>query len=186
MIMNMDPCQSPATSSAVTRDQGSGNLPMADGKCLVVASKTVLPPICIRTNQPVSEGDMVCRQFHWCPPWVGLLIVLSGLLLIFVYFIVRKECSLTFGLDPRLRKKYQRRVLLKVVAAIALFFAMPFSVAIDVTVLPIIALVLFLVAIVSLFVGNSPLSVAKYRNGMFWIKGFSDEFLTNVDVHSLS
>jgi hypothetical protein len=43
------------------------------------------------------------------------------------------------------------------------------------------ALVLFLVAVVALFVGNSPLSVVKYREGMFWIRGCSGEFLASVN-----
>jgi hypothetical protein len=139
----------------------------------------VLPAICVKTNEPVSEDDLVRKNFHWCSPWVGLLIVLSGLLLILVYFVARKKCSLTFGLHPRLRRKYRRRVLLKVIATVLLFLAIPFSAALDLTAVPIIVMVLFLVAVVSLFIGNSPLSVVKYRKGLFWIKGFSHGYLSN-------
>ena len=174
------------TPPTETSIQNSSSLPMVDGKCLVVASGTTLPPICVKTSQPVPESALVCRHFHWCSPWVGLLVLLSGLLLVLVYFVLRKKCTITFGLQPHLRKKYHRRMLLKVVSAIVLFFAIPFSVAIEPTVLPIITLVLFLVAIVSLFIGNAPLSVVKYRNGMFWIRGFSDDFLVFIKEHSLS
>lgn len=177
--MNPNPYQSPATIPAATSGERLGKVPTVDEKCLVVASGTVLPPLCVKTNQPVAEDDMVRRQFHWCSPWVGLLIALSGLILILVYFVARRKCTLTFGLDPRLKSKYRRRKLFKVVAAIALFVTLPFSAAANVTVAPFIVLVLFLVAIVSLFIGNSPLSVVKYRKGMFWIKGFSDDFLAN-------
>jgi hypothetical protein len=176
----MNPYQSPATVSDVISNQDTDNSPRVDGKCLMVVSGTVLPPFCIKTNQPVSKDDLIRKQFYWCSPWVGLLIVLSGLLLIAVYFIARRRCSLTFGLHRRVRDKYRRRKIFKIVATIALFFAIPFSTAVDATVAPIIALVLFLIAVVSLFIGNSALSVVKYQKGVFWIKGFSEEFLANI------
>jgi hypothetical protein len=43
----------------------------------------------VKTNQPVSEDDLVCRDLRWCSPWILLLILLSGLLLILVYFLAR-------------------------------------------------------------------------------------------------
>jgi hypothetical protein len=49
----------------------------------------------------------------------------------------------------------------------------------------VIVLVLFLIAVVSLFFGNSPLRVVKYRNGVFWIQGFSEEFLANIKLRSV-
>jgi hypothetical protein len=177
--MDTNPYQSPATDAFAMPAERFGDLPRVDGKYLVVASGMVLPPVCVKTNQPVTEGDLVRKQFYWCSPWFALLVLLSGLLLILVYFIARRKCVITFGLDPRLRKSYRRWMLLKTTAAILLFFAIPLSTAIDVTIAPVVVVVLFLVAVVSLFIGNSPLSVVKYRKGMFWIKGFSNEYLAN-------
>jgi len=75
-------------------------------------------------------------------------------------------------------------MLLKAVATIGLIVAGLFSAAVGANVVGIIALVLFFVAVASLFFGNSPLTVVKHRNGRFWIKGFSDEFLENFKVRS--
>ena len=175
--MGTNPYQSPRASCDAPPAERFGSRPSVDGECLVVTSGTVLPPVCVKTNRPLSDDDLVRKEFHWCSAWVGLLILLSGLLLILVYFVARRRCSLTFGLDPRVRRECRKRVLLKVVAAIVLFLAMPFSAALDVTIVPIVVIALFLVAVVSLFIGNSPLSVVKYRKGLFWIKGFSSEFL---------
>lgn len=155
---------------------------MVDGKCLVVASGTVLPAVCVKTNQPVSQEDLVEKRFYWCSPIVGLLIVVSGLLLMLVYFVARRKCLLTFGLQPKLRRKYRRRVIVKTVAVIGLFFAIPVSAESEVLMLTV--LVLFLIAVVSLFFGNSPLSVVKYRDKAFWIAGFSEEYLAEMRLRS--
>ncbi|HLA85693.1 MAG TPA: hypothetical protein VJL29_12955 [Thermoguttaceae bacterium] len=179
--MDVNPYQSPEIGSLTGIDQGFGVARDVDGKCLVLTSGTVLPPICVKSNQPVHQYDMVERHFYWCSPLVGLLILLSGPLLILVYFLARKKCSLTFGLHPELKRKYRKRMLLKVVAVIGLFFAIPFASSFESPAVVIIALVLFLVAVVSLFIGNSPLSVVKHHRGRFWIRGFSEAFLAKFD-----
>ncbi len=81
--------QSPRAGPVAAPGAGHGSVPRVDGNCLVVASRTVLPPVCVKTNQPVSEDDLVCRDLRWCSPWILLLILLSGLLLILVYFLAR-------------------------------------------------------------------------------------------------
>jgi hypothetical protein len=70
-------------------------------------------------------------------------------------------------------------MLVKIAAVIALLLAIPLSVALDSGIAIAIAVVLFLVSVVSLFIGNSPLTVTKHREGMFWIRGFSPEYLAS-------
>jgi hypothetical protein len=96
--MDTNPFQTPETGFDAMPAVRLAGLPRVDGKCLVVASGTVLPPVCVKTNQPVSEGDLVRKQFDWCSPWVALLLLVNVLVLLIVYFIVHKKCSLTFGL----------------------------------------------------------------------------------------
>jgi hypothetical protein len=175
--MEENPYQSPTTVSNATHEVGGFR---ADGKFLVVESIAVLPPICVKTNRPLTERDMVLKQFTWCSPWWGLLILLSGLLLIVVYFLVRKKCTLTFGLDPSVRRKYRNRALFKVVAAVGLFFALPVVAGTNSTPAIAVVLGLFVFSIVSLLIGNASLSVANYRSGEFWLRGCSKEFLTTI------
>ena len=177
--MDTNPFQTPETGFDATPAVRLAGLPRVDGDYLVVASGTVLPPVCVKTNQPVSQRDLVRKQFDWCSPWVALLLLVNLLVLLIVYFIVRKKCSLTFGLAPRIRRGYRTRMLVKIAIVIALLFAIPLSAALDSSVAIAISVVLFLVGVVSLFIGNSPLRVAKHREGMFWIKGFSPEYLAS-------
>jgi hypothetical protein len=85
-------------------------------------------------------------------------------------------------------------VLLKTVAMLTPLFAIPLLASLSVrtnvilasivVVVEMILMVLFLVALLSLPMGNSPLSIVKYRKGMFWIKGFSDEYLASFKPRS--
>ncbi len=179
--MDTNPYQSPQTGYYGPAD-GQDSQIRVEGRALVVPTDTVLPPVCVRTNQPVSQADMVRKEFYWCPPWVAFLILLSGCLLVLVYFLVRKRFSITYGLSPDLQKSYRKWAIVKWLIVIALFLALPVTASMDVVVM--VVLVLFLVAIVSLFIGNAPLSVVNHRRGLFWVKGCSKEFLARIEVEA--
>lgn len=152
-----------------------------DGKHLVVRSGAVLPEICPKTNQPVFQQDIVRRQLTWCSPFVLLLALLGGALpLIIVYFVIRKQCDITYGLAPEVRRRTRNRRIVTVLVAVVLFCSLPFAAAIDSTPLIIVVVVLFFVAVISLFVGNSPLTIKKHCKGDFWIAGCSSDFLARI------
>lgn len=176
--MNLNPYQSPATSCTPTAADAGVRV---DGRQLVVRSGVVLPQVCVKTNEPVSPQDMIEGRLSWCSPIVGLLILLSGFLLILVYFIVRQKCIITFGLSPALRRKYYNRRMAKIVAVVVLFLALPFVAGVDSTPLIIVVFVLFLASVVSLFVGNSPLKITEHHKGQFWIAGCSKDFLACIN-----
>ena len=151
-----------------------------DGDALVVPSGTVLPPICIKTNQPVSDRDVKTQTTFWCTPWIFLLLLIGPLPLCIGYFVVRKKCSLKFGLQPQIRKRYRNRVLLKSLIAFGLFFGMLFSTAYKVGEITLALAILFLIALIVACVGNSPISIKTYKDGAFWVKGCSPEFLRDI------
>ena len=175
--MDDNPYQSPTVDRSAALSTANVRV---DGKYLVVASGAVLPPLCVKTNAPVQQQDIRQRRLSWCPPIVGLLILLSGLLLILVYFIARKHCTITFGLSPAVRQKYRNRRILKIVAVVVLFFVLALTAAIDSAAVILTVFILFLVSVISLFIGNAPLAIAKHRKGEFWISGCSKEFLAAV------
>jgi hypothetical protein len=156
--------------------------PHVDGDTLVIPSGCVMPPRCIKTNQPVSESDMVQGKVYWLSPWFLLLFIISGLLLVFAYFFARRKCKITYGLDPAIRKKLKTRTRIKAAAAIL------FLVALIVTsgsaslpaAVPTTCFILFLVAVIALFLGNSPLYVTRYREGVFWVRGCSPDYLASL------
>ena len=151
-----------------------------DGKFLVVRSPSTLPPFCVKTNVAITPKDVKKRTITWCAPVWILTILFGGLLFVIVYLIVRKTCVISYGVSGDVRRKYRNRMLIKVACAVVLFFGIPISAASDSTIAMTVVTILFLVSIVSLFIGNSPLSVTKHKKGEFWMSGCSKEFLARI------
>ncbi len=158
-----------------------------DGDALVLPSGCTMPMVCVKTNRPVTEKDMVFTNLYWCPLWVAGLVLLSGCLLIIVYFLVRKECAITFGLDPNIRAKKVIATIVKIVLAIAMLgtsiaLAISDSVHWIIEPLSFTAFALFLIFVALVFLGNSPLRAVNYHDGMFWVKGFSPDYLRELQL----
>lgn len=153
-----------------------------EGKALVMPSGTRLPPICVRTNQPVTEHDMVRRDFYYCSPWYALFIFLGVILYVVVYVLARQRCTLIYGVHPDVRKMYRKRTVIKSVLAVVLCIAM-FAVApLKGPWLPIL-LIAFVATLISFAFGGTPLRVTKWRAGEFWVKGCSPEYLAVVSKY---
>ena len=148
-----------------------------DGKFLVVKSGAVLPKFCVKTNVPVPEANWRKSTFMWCPPYVFAFILLGGFAVILAYFFARKRFSFTFGISNETKAKYRKRLYVKLLITLALLIAVPVTANIDDSVC-IVVMILLLIAFVSLFIGNSPVSIHKHRNGEFWVAGCSREFLS--------
>ncbi len=76
-----------------------------DGDLLAVRSGAVLPLRCVKTNEPIEEGRMKRRALSYVSPWVYALIFVNIFVLLIVYFIVRKQVKVTFGLSAAAKKK---------------------------------------------------------------------------------
>jgi len=150
------------------------------GKYLVVASGVTLPPRCVKSNAKVTEQDMRRKVFAWCSPWVALTILISLCVTVILYFVLRKSCEVTFGLHPAVRAKYRNRLIFKLLLTVGLLLAIPMLAAAESEAILGVAVLMFLVSFIALLIGNSPLSVAKYGDGRFWIKGCSQEFLDDL------
>jgi hypothetical protein len=158
-----------------------------DGKALVLPSGCTMPLKCVKTNQPVAEGDMIFTNLSWCPPYIALFFfLLGGLPFLFVYFVGRKHCAITYGLSRDIRRRKGKFAVAKVFVMFALFvgaIAMAVSDSRNrlVGASAIVLFVLFLISVVAVFIGNSALRVTRHENGLFWIKGFSQEFLDGLE-----
>ena len=178
--MEDNPYKPPVVDSAAVIDGLSISPIRVDGRFLVVQPGAVLPQICVRTAEKITEADMRRKRFEWCSPWVALSFLVSGCLMILLYFVLRKQCEIVFGMHPSLRKRYRLILTFKLLAVVGLFCLMPVMAIFESPAPIVIVVIAFIVAIVALFFGNSPLSVAKYHDGEFWLKGCSPEFLQHI------
>lgn len=192
--MVTNPYESPQTDCSAPENWQDSAL-RVEGKHLVIPTGAVLPPVCVKTNRPVSEADMVRVTLYWCSAWVAVL-ALGGPLVIPALFLWGKHFTVTCGMIPSVRRLYRIGSICKTAAAIGCFVTLLLTGAVFVgmfvfypsAVLDIGPAVIgkgamFVLAVgsgsglVSLLVGNWPLSLAKYRQGMFWVSGCCEEYL---------
>jgi len=83
------------------------NAAWRDGKLLMARKGAVLPDRCLKCNAP-AEGYQFHRKLYWHNPFWILVFLLSPLLFVIVYFIVRWQGSITVGLCPRHRSRRAR------------------------------------------------------------------------------
>lgn len=127
----MNPYETPKSEFAPPPPLMSlGAQPMywAEGDLLVCRTGAVLPPVCLKTNEPVSmNADPKSRKKatpYYVPPWVFVFVLLRVIGLLIAYFIFRRPCRLEYSLSAESRRKYFRRgltsvlLLLLMVAAI--------------------------------------------------------------------
>jgi hypothetical protein len=153
---------------------------------LVVPSGCVLPPICIRTNQPVSANDLILTNLFWSPPAVlPLYLLLGPIAALHAQFLAHEMCEITYALSPSIwRWAVFRRVVCSVLA-IAFFVAMAFLAAANFS--PWLFVppgILFVVALIGAVAGPAHLSIVKCRNGMYWIKGFRPDYLSQLPLEA--
>lgn len=161
-------------------------LATASGRCLSMAKRLVvpdgarLPPICVRTAQPVTERDIARKIFYWAPPAMGFLVLL-GVPGLIAYFVMRKKCTVTYAVHRSIRNKYRLRFVNKLLVMIALLVSIPLVCTYSRSPLLISSVfIAFFVSLIALALGNRPIGVKNHMNGKFWFTGCSPEYLAIV------
>jgi hypothetical protein len=157
-----------------------------DGDSLVLPSGCTLPPYCIKTNQPVSERDMILTNLIWRSAAKDEFRYLVGFRLM-EYLVGSDQCQITYGLTPKLYRRRVYRFLIKILMTIALFAATLFFAVSEsrnrlIGPAMFVTFGLFTGSFVSIFLGNSLLQVVRKENEMFWVKGFSQEYLDSLET----
>jgi hypothetical protein len=157
-----------------------------EGNALVLPSGCTLPLKCVLTNQPVTQSEMIFTNLTWTPKSVGLSAISGAPSLVFAHFVGRELCTITYGLNWRARVRRVLWTLVNLVLCVALFaatlaMAISSSTHWSTTALLYGFFALFLLSVAALFLRRKPLNVVDYRDGMFWITGFSQEYLDALE-----
>ncbi len=139
-----------------------------DGDCIVVHSPAELPARCIISNVPTPSNH---ARLRWNLTWKGKPFRLQ---------LRRKYCDLTFSATRRVRLRTNANGLadLLMIPAFALL-AIAYSDGISGLVL--LGLIAILVGLFAwLRVVAVQLKVVDHRDGRFWIRGCSPEFLDQL------
>ena len=185
---SQNPYQSPQTVGAPQGDADGdeGQVVVEQsiirGNNLLVRTKTVFPPVCVKTGRPIDEAEMNWKQIFWFPPalFALLFLLFFGLIAILIYMVGRKECRIKYGVHADIRRKLLRWMLIKlavlfvlVVAAAIAFSQMHLGLGLWLTAGSFIALIV-------VFVGNDVLTAGGHDTGVFEIKGCGPEFLNHI------
>lgn len=152
-----------------------------EGAYLVVRDGAILPNRCIKTNEPIADLP-VTKKLYWASSWIYLLLFANVLVMVVVYLAVRKKCAVTYYISSPARSAHRIRVGV----LLALFFVtVPIIIigfANDQAAVGIAGLLVNLGSLIALCIFSNLLSVSKYVDGEFWIKGCGKEFLDSIEA----
>ena len=149
----------------------------ADGKDLMIRSGTALPAVCVKSNKAVDVSCVRKERLCWTPSAHG-----KTVLLILRFVANRQHCDLAYGLSPGTMLWYHFGFAAKI------FGAMLGPIGMFATVIFITSksaqnpylfgcLLMTIIFMAFLPFGNRPLRIVRQQRDVFWIRGFSKEYL---------
>jgi len=93
----MTESHNPFAPPKASLEPGSHQGCWAEDKLLIARPNTVLPPRCVKCNQP-AELPMKKRNFRWHHPAYYLLVLVNILIYVIVAVVVQKQAKVTVGL----------------------------------------------------------------------------------------
>jgi hypothetical protein len=181
--MDINPYAPPAEASLPPSLPTSDVFFFRDGDFLVVRDGAVLPPVCLRTNEPAGEDSWRKKvTLTWSPPWVFLLILINILVMLVVMLAIQKKARITYSLCTAARAAIVRNrsigFFLFLMALVLFYEAFTWTneLAAAAGLIGVISLIVSLVY----FVIADPVKVVKVNNGWFRIKGCSKGFLATL------
>jgi hypothetical protein len=153
-----------------------------EGKVLIVAKETVLPPTCVKCNRP-SDGRPIRRKFRWYPPaWLLLIFVPYGVLLCFiVVLVIRKSGVVHYSMCEVHRRRRWAWVAGGLALAAAGLGGAIYVAAQDAFQWLPVGLILFIVGLVVAVLAQS-LRPKRIDDHYVWLKGAGEDFLAKFPV----
>jgi hypothetical protein len=147
-----------------------------EGKVLIVAKETMLPPTCVKCNRP-SDGRPIRKKFWWHhPAWLLLILVPYGLILcLIIVLVIRKGGVVHFSLCPLHRRRRGTRVLGVVVALAGLAGAV-YAAAYEQFPWMALGFIVFIAGLVFAILGQT-LRPTRIDDRYVWLKGACEDFL---------
>jgi hypothetical protein len=71
---------------------------------LIAEQGAALPDLCLYSGKP-TRGQRVTKKLVWAPPTLAILLLISPLIYLVAYFIVRKTAALEYSLSKKARKR---------------------------------------------------------------------------------
>lgn len=154
----MNPFAPPEADDPRALLSGEGRF-RVQGNTLIVERDATLPALCLFTGEP-TLGQRERRRLAWAPPWTAVFVI-SPLLYLVVYLIVRKRAWLDYALSERARARRRSGILTLfggMAAAVVLGFAGGLA---NMPLLLVFAPVLFLIVLIVGMIRGRVLQVTR-------------------------
>jgi hypothetical protein len=175
--MGTNPYQASDTSDPLFALKANEKPWQVDGRYVVIKSGVSLPAYCVKTGEPVSPVECETQSLTWTPPWTGFLkFPLSSA----ANQVLKQQCELRIGLSRKARLKALKWFLSWGALALLLVGSIFVKGVIDNTLLLGCIVTAILVAGFLALHTAHVVSVAKYKQGLFWIAGCSPAYLERL------
>ncbi len=153
-----------------------------EGVFLVTPTKIALPQRCIVTNLPVPDDLYTTWDLPFVQSWL-VFFIFGPFTIFFAPLVVRRRCKLTAALSTNIRRRYMRQKLGLLLLGFAPFVLVPLAIfyySVELVWLVIPGTVISYLAAFAYVFLSSPLTVSRFKDDLFWVKGCSAEFLTSL------
>lgn len=150
----------------------------SEGKLLIVRNGTVLPPRCVKTNEPITNDQYKRATLVYCPPIVFLFLFCGGLIpLLIAYLVMRKRCHLSYGLTPEISSRYFRFNSICILVGFASLFGCVFAAINEQGLVAAVSMFTFLITLICALAGKNILTAVNHKDDYFKIKGCCPDFI---------
>ena len=165
----------------------AGSNARVDGEYLVIPTKTAMPERCVKSNEPVAGQEYrIWNLFCISDKYLLVAFIFTGpLVFLMAAYSGINRCKFKAGLS----KKYSLRYALPKIVLI-LLVCCSFAVGAQgmniqssqLTLLGFKLMLFFFYLFIVAHLFYKPLKVVKEKDGMYWIKGCSEEYLASLHV----
>lgn len=179
--------ENPYAAPETTSVQPVGTIPVSqfyvDGNLIMCGKQVVLPAVCVITGE-TEDLVLMKKTVTWVPKWIYLTLLAGLLVLLIVYLILRKQCSVSFYMSRRLRNRKRWFTFYGFLCLGAALFCLIVGANSDLPqVFVPLGIVAFITALVMFVMAQPPISAARQEKGTtFWLSGFKPAFFDQLRV----
>jgi hypothetical protein len=158
---------------------------MVAGKAVIGTSPIELPDLCIDCGREAQGHRRFKTTLHWFPRWIWVGVLWGILPVVLLYYAARRPLAVEYSLCEehfrwlRLRKRVALTMWVVFAAVLAAC-----AVNRGTSAFLIAVLATFVLTVVLNMMAWLPLRVAAHEDGVFGVKGFSEEFLERAAPRS--
>lgn len=184
IIMEHNPYQVSESSVDDTMATGPIKGVGVEGEYLVCQKHAVLPKRCMITNEELKISDKpITKKMSWASPWIYLCILLNIIILLIVYFIVRKKLEITYYLKDEVKETFKKKKNFHLCIAFASLIAGITCIAVappDIQGFGFLGILNFLIFLCVASARGNHFTIKKFKKDRFYIKGVHPGYLNYI------